>query len=49
MGKLKFAKISEMTNGTTKCSAILDSWVLVEHIWDTFDLVMFKVILGCFW
>ncbi len=25
-----------------------DSWILATHIWGTFDLVVFKVILGSF-
>ncbi len=27
---------------------IWDSWILVIHIWGTFDLVVVKVILGSF-
>ncbi len=29
-----------------KLSEIWDSWILVKHIWATYDLVVFKVILG---
>ena len=31
-----------------KRSEIWDSWILVTLIWDTYDLVVFKVILGSF-
>ncbi len=38
----------QMANRRAKRSEILDSWVLVGHIWDKLDLVTFKVILESF-
>ena len=37
-----------MANGRAKWSEIWDSWVLVEHVWRTFDLAEFNVICGSF-
>ncbi len=37
-----------MVNYRVKLSEGLDSGILVEHIWDNFDLVMFKVISRSF-
>ncbi len=42
------ASILEMANHRAKWSEIYDSEVLVEHIWDNFDLVIFNIILGSF-
>ncbi len=42
----KIANILQMINCRANQSAIWDSWVTVEHIWDIFDLVMLNVILG---
>ncbi len=38
----------EVANHKAKESEILDSWVLVEHMWGTFDILVFKVILASF-
>ncbi len=37
-----------MVNLRVKQSEIRDSWVLVKHVFDTFDFVMFKLICGHF-
>ena len=37
-----------MAKRRVKGSEIWDSGVLVEHIWDNFDLVRVKVVLGSF-
>ncbi len=38
----------EMANHRAKLSKIWDSGILVDHIWDNFDLIMFMVMLGSF-
>ena len=37
---------SKRANRRAKQSAVWDAEVLVEHVWGTLDLVVFKVILG---
>ncbi len=37
---------SKIAERREKVSEIWDSWILVTHIWGTFDLVGFKVIFG---
>ncbi len=45
---LKIACVSKTAGRRVKRSEIWDSWILVTHVCDTFDLVGFKVILGSF-
>ncbi len=42
----KMASISKMAGRRAKTTEIWESGILVTHIWGTFDLVGFKVILG---
>ncbi len=42
------SNILEMASRRAKRGEIWDSGVLVQYIWDTFDLSMLKVILGSF-
>ena len=37
-----------MAGRRVKRIEIWDSWILVAHVWGTFDLVGFEVILGSF-
>ena len=48
MGKGKLANILEMVSHRAKQCEICDSGVVVTCIWDTFDLLVFQVILGSF-
>ncbi len=48
MGKWKRANIFELAKSRAKQSELLGLGVLKEHIWDNFDFVMFKIILGSF-
>ncbi len=45
---LKMACNVKTTGRRAKQSEICDLWVVLEHMWDTFDLLQFKVILGSF-
>ncbi len=40
------SNVLEMTNFTVAQSEIWDLGLPVEHIWDTYDLVIFKVFWG---
>ncbi len=45
MGRLeKYAYVLEMANRRAQRREIWNSGVPVEHIWDNFDLAIFKVI-----
>ena len=46
---LKMACNSTMTHCRVNRIELRDFRVLVEHILGTFDLLMFKIILGSFW
>ncbi len=46
--KKKTANILERANRRAKRSEILDPRVLIQHMWGTFDLLVFKVILSSF-
>ncbi len=39
---------SKTARRRAKRSEIWDSWILVTYIWGTYDMVVFKVILGSF-
>ncbi len=45
----KLSYISKRAGCREKRTEIWESWILVTHIWATFDLVGFKDILGSFW
>ena len=45
---LKMACNSKTAHRRAKRSAIWDSWILVTYIRGTYDLIVFKVILGSF-
>ncbi len=45
MEKSKASVIWKTTDRRVKRSEIWDSWVVVQHIWGTFGLVAFTVIL----
>ncbi len=45
---LQMAYILKMARRRAKWSNIWDSWILVTYMWDTYDLLMFKAILGLF-
>ncbi len=48
MGKGQIGNISDMAGSTDKRGDIWETDVLVGQIWDTFEIVVFKLILGSF-
>ncbi len=46
MGKWKMSNILKIANRTARRRQNWDSLVQVEQIWDIFDLIAFKAILG---
>ncbi len=46
--QIKTSIIWKMSDRRVKRREIWDSWVVIQHIWGTFVLLAFKVILGSY-